>query len=245
MKVLVACEESQTVCTAFRERGHEAYSCDIQEPSGGHPEWHILGDALEAIEGQVTTMDGRTHDVGRWDLLIAHPPCTYLSNAGANRLRINGEIQEGRMQKAKAAKALFMAMLNADIPRIAVENPVPGSVHGLPPLLPDYPTVYVRRGLVQKDVPMAQKPALADGDGLRGADWKMGRRHTAWTGSSTGRMGKQRAAKSKGTLQNIHRNCQSYGRTMGMIIFVASRKCYGGKHEDSKSISNENIYVAH
>lgn len=137
MKVLIACEESQTVCTAFRERGHEAYSCDIQEPSGGHPEWHILGDALEAIKGGlITTMDGQTHDVGRWDLLIAHPPCTYLSNAGANRLRINGEIQEGRMEKAKAAKALFMAMLNADIPRIAVENPVPGSIHGLPPPTP-------------------------------------------------------------------------------------------------------------
>lgn len=66
MKVLVACEESQTVCKAFRESGHEAYSCDIQEPSGGHPEWHILGDALVAIEGgQVTTMDGQTLEINR------------------------------------------------------------------------------------------------------------------------------------------------------------------------------------
>lgn len=104
MKVLIACEESQTVCKAFRARWHEAYSCDIQEPSGWKPEWHILGDALKAIEGgQVTTMDGQAHDVGRWDLLIAHPPCTYLSNAGANLLRINGEIQDGRMKKAEAA----------------------------------------------------------------------------------------------------------------------------------------------
>lgn len=134
MKVLVACEESQAVCIAFRERGHEAYSCDIQEPSGGHPEWHILGDALQAIEGgSVTTMDGQIHEVGKWDLLIAHPPCTYLSNAGANRLRVNGEIQLGRMEKAKAARAMFMEMLDADIPRIAVENPVPGKIHGLPP----------------------------------------------------------------------------------------------------------------
>ena len=78
-KVLI---ESQTVCKAFRERGHEAYSCDIQEPSGGHPEWHILGDAIAALEGgKIVTMDGVTHDIGRWDLLIAHPPCTYLSNA--------------------------------------------------------------------------------------------------------------------------------------------------------------------
>jgi hypothetical protein len=82
VKVLIACEESQEVCKAFRAKGHEAYSCDIQEPSGGHPEWHILGDALKALEGgQVVTMDGATHDVGKWDLLIAHPPCTYLSNA--------------------------------------------------------------------------------------------------------------------------------------------------------------------
>ena len=81
MRVLIACEESQAVCIAFRARGHEAYSCDVQEPSGGHTEWHILGDALIAIEGgRVTTMDGVTHDVGKWDLLIAHPPCTYLSN---------------------------------------------------------------------------------------------------------------------------------------------------------------------
>lgn len=87
MRVLVACEESQEVCKAFRELGHEAYSCDIIEPSGGHPEWHILGDALVAIHGgQITTMDGAVHDVGKWDLLIAHPPCTYLSNAGAARL---------------------------------------------------------------------------------------------------------------------------------------------------------------
>lgn len=83
MKVLVACEESQTVCKAFRERGHEAYSCDIQEPSGGHPEWHILGDAMKAIEGgQIVTMDGKTHEIRKWDLLIAHPPCTYLTVTG-------------------------------------------------------------------------------------------------------------------------------------------------------------------
>ena len=83
MKVLVACEESQEVCKAFRELGHEAYSCDILEPSGGHPEWHILGDALKAVEaGEVATMDGQVHEVGKWDLLIAHPPCTYLAVSG-------------------------------------------------------------------------------------------------------------------------------------------------------------------
>lgn len=134
MKVLIACEESQTVCKAFRARGHEAYSCDIQEPSGGHPEWHILGDALKAIDGgQVTTMDGQTHDVGRWDLLIAHPPCTYLSKAGGNRLRVNGEIQTERYNKGLEAAEFFRAFLNADVPQIAVENPVPLKIFGLPP----------------------------------------------------------------------------------------------------------------
>mgnify|MGYP002521450583 CR=1 FL=1 len=87
MRVLIACEESQTECMAFRALGHEAYSCDIQKPSGGHPEWHILGDALEAVRGgQITTMDGQTHGIPGWDLMIAHPPCTYLSNAGARHL---------------------------------------------------------------------------------------------------------------------------------------------------------------
>ena len=134
MKVLIACEESQTVCKAFRARGHEAYSCDIQEPSGGKPEWHILGDALKAIEGgQVTTMDGQTHDVGRWDLLIAHPPCTYLSKAGGNRLRIDGFIQQDRYEKGQKAAEFFLKFLEADIPRIAVENPVPLKIFGLPP----------------------------------------------------------------------------------------------------------------
>lgn len=133
MKVLIACEESQRVCIAFRKRGHEAYSCDIQEPSGGHPEWHILGDALKAIEGgQVTTMDEQLHDIGRWDLMIAHPPCTYLSKAGGNRLRINGEIQQERFNKGVEAKSFFMCFHDAPIDKIAVENPVPLKIFGLP-----------------------------------------------------------------------------------------------------------------
>ena len=134
MKVLIACEESQRVCIAFREKGHEAYSCDILEPSGGHPEWHIHGDVLRVIGGgTVTTMDGKTHDIGKWDMMIAHPPCTYLSAAGACRMYPRkGEIDAARLEKAMAAKAFFMTLLNADIPRIAVENPKPLSVVKLP-----------------------------------------------------------------------------------------------------------------
>lgn len=136
MKVLVACEESQTVCKAFRARGHEAYSCDIQEPSGGNPEWHIMGDALPLINGrcEFETMDGQKHSIdGKWDLLIAHPPFTYLTNAGAVRMRVKGEIQPERFEKAMEAKEFFMAFYNADCDHIAVENPTPMKLVGLPP----------------------------------------------------------------------------------------------------------------
>lgn len=134
--VLVACEESQAVCLAFREIGCEAFSADLQDCSGGFPEWHIKGDCLELIDGYCSfiTQDGVEHFFpGRWDLLVAHPPCTYLSNAGANRLRIDGEIQEDRMEKARAAKDFFMRCLAADAKRVAVENPVAGAIHQLPP----------------------------------------------------------------------------------------------------------------
>ena len=126
MKVLVACEESQRVCVAFRKRGHEAYSCDIQEPSGGQPEWHILGDALRAIEGgRITTMDGKMHDIGRWDLLIAHPPCTYLTIAGNKWFKPEfAERFPNRKERRKEAVDFFMAIANADCDKIAIENPV-------------------------------------------------------------------------------------------------------------------------
>lgn len=135
MKVLVACEESQAVCIAFRKLGHEAYSCDTQECSGGHPEWHIKGDVLPLINGNkpFITMDGDLHAiVGTWDLLIAFPPCTYLTNAGSVRLRIKGEINKERMEKAVEAKAFFMKFLEADCQKICVENLTPGKIHQLP-----------------------------------------------------------------------------------------------------------------
>ena len=125
MKVLVACEESQRVCIAFRKRGHEAYSCDIQEPSGGHPEWHILGDALRAIEGgKVNTMDGKTHDIGRWELLIAHPPCTYLTLAGNKWFKPEfADRFPDRKKQRNEAVEFFLAIANADCDKIAIENP--------------------------------------------------------------------------------------------------------------------------
>lgn len=135
MRVLVACEESQAVCKAFRELGHEAYSCDIQPCSGGHPEWHIQGDVLPLIDGDCdfTTTDGSQHTiVGEWDLLIAHPPCTYLSNAGARFLYPKGVLNEDRLAKGLEAKKFFMEFYNANCPRIAIENPIPSKIYGLP-----------------------------------------------------------------------------------------------------------------
>jgi len=121
MKVLVACEESQAVCLEFRKIGHEAYSCDLQECSGGHPEWHIKADAREAM---------KLH----WDLIIAHPPCTYLSRAGATHLfdRAGRIINIDRYMKGMDGAAFFRMFLNADCEKVAIENPTPLKIFGLP-----------------------------------------------------------------------------------------------------------------
>lgn len=120
MKVLIACEESQRVCITFRNKGHEAYSCDIQECSGGHPEWHIQDDVLKHLDED-------------WDLIIAHPPCTYMSKAGARFMYPKaGQIDPQRLQLALEAKEFFMQIFNAPCDRICVENPTPLKVVGLP-----------------------------------------------------------------------------------------------------------------
>ena len=127
MKVLIACEESQTACKAFRERGHEAYSCDIQPPSGGHPEWHVQGDALKLLRGgEFETTDGQKHFVDKWDLLIAHPPCTYLTVSGNRWFNVDkyGDNARKRIVEREDAAAFFMAFINAPVEKIAVENPV-------------------------------------------------------------------------------------------------------------------------
>lgn len=140
MNILVACEESQAVTKELRRLGHNAFSCDLQECSGGHPEWHICGDALKLIAPtchSFETMDGIVHLLEKWDMLIAHPPCTYLSNAGAARLykRIDGKsyCELDRLSKGFDAKEFFMQFYNANIEKIAVENPIPSGVYRLPP----------------------------------------------------------------------------------------------------------------
>lgn len=136
MKVLIACEESQRVCTEFRRLGHEAYSCDIIDQSGGRPDWHIIGDVVPFLNGYCTftTTDGTQHIINSpWDLIIGHPPCTYLSNAGARHLYPNGILNMDRYQKGIEGKKLFMTILNVNCDRICVENPVPSKVYNLPP----------------------------------------------------------------------------------------------------------------
>lgn len=120
MRVLVACEESQRVCIEFRLLGHEAYSCDIEPCSGGHPEWHLQQDVTELLKI-------------KWDMIIAFPPCTYLSNAGAKHLWKDHVLNEERYMKGLEAKKFFMQFLNADCPRVAVENPVSSRIFGMPP----------------------------------------------------------------------------------------------------------------
>lgn len=136
MKVLIACEESQRVCIEFRKLGHEAYSCDIEPCSGGHEEWHIQNDVLPLLNGncEFQTVDGAVHRIdGKWDMIIAHPPCTYLSNAGAAWLYPKkGVLNQERHKQGLKAKEFFMQFYNADCEKIAVENPIPIRVFDLP-----------------------------------------------------------------------------------------------------------------
>lgn len=129
MKVLIACECSQTVCKEFRALGHEAYSCDIEEQYGGHPEWHIKGDCLEILRGgqMFKTEDGKEHTIDKWDLIIAHPPCTYLSNAATRSHSLKGATLEqinARTEKRIQAQEFFMRFAKVDCDKVAIENPV-------------------------------------------------------------------------------------------------------------------------
>jgi hypothetical protein len=134
MKVLVACEESQEVCKAFRERGHIAYSCDIMSCSGGHPEWHIRDNVLKVLRGgQFRTMDGIDHYVSSWDMVIAFPPCTHLAVSGAawfEKKRADGRQREGI--------EFFCNFLQTECEKVVIENPV-GIISGdyIPKYFPD------------------------------------------------------------------------------------------------------------
>ena len=141
MNVLIACEESQRVCSAFREKGHNAFSCDIEPCSGGHPEWHIMQDVIPLLNGRCSfkTMDGIEHSIdGKWDLIIAFPPCTHLAVSGAawfEKKRADGRQRE--------AIEFFCQFMKADCDRISIENPV-GIISGnyIPKWFPDIAEKY-------------------------------------------------------------------------------------------------------
>lgn len=144
--VLIACEESQAECKAFRELGHIAYSCDLQEcKKKGNPAWHIHDDALTYLAGNTrfVTQDGKKHWVPRWDLIIAHPPCTYLCKVGSMHLYKNRNayidiygvqlhVNSERWENMQKARRFFMKCLNAEARFVAVENPIPMRLANLP-----------------------------------------------------------------------------------------------------------------
>lgn len=161
MKVLVACEESQAVCAAFRELGHEAYSCDIQDCSGDHPEWHIKADALELLKL-------------KWDLIIAHPPCTYLSKAGGEPATGEWRNPTVTIRQGCSCNGVFYGLSQCGLPQnrsrksCAIEDFWPSSIQS------DHPAVHVRRTVDENNLPLAERPASSDGDGYSGANGEMG-----------------------------------------------------------------------
>lgn len=191
MKILIACEESQTICKAFREKGFEAYSCDIQECSGGKPEWHIVGDAISEAYS------------GKYDLMIAHPPCTYMSNAGARWMYPKaGQLSEERYILAQEAKEFFLKLLNAPIKHIAVENPLPLKVVNLPPysqiIQPyEYGDPYSKKTLMWlKNLPLLKPTNILQ-------------QYTPYLPSNTG--GKKRGQSySKGTSKNAKESSRTF-----------------------------------
>lgn len=222
MKVLIACEESQTVCKAFRARGHEAYSCDVQEPSGGHPEWHILGDALEAVKGgEIVTMDGQRHDVGEWDLVIAHPPCTYLTASSAVCLfNPDHTVKDwARERRGWEAKKFFLAMLDSGVDRVAVENPAPLRYFKLP----EYSQIiepYMfgdpwrkRTCLWLRGLPPLSATNVVEPEGL-------------WVGSTSSRREATRKVQSRYTLAS-HRDSKTRAKTFPGIA-AAMAEQWGG-----------------
>ena len=178
MKILVACEESQRVCMAFRKKGHEAYSCDIIECSGGHPEWHIQGDVLPLLKRKdngnngwhhffFTTTDGVEHSVDKWDMIIAFPPCTHLAVSGAahfEKKRADGRQREGI--------EFFCQFLNADCDKIVIENPV--GIIGGDYIKKHFPDLCEKYGLPKKPTQTIQPWMFGDNFNKKTCLWEKG-----------------------------------------------------------------------
>lgn len=212
MNILVACEESQRVCTAFRNKGHVAFSCDIQDCSGGHPEWHIKGDVTRILNGHCSFILQNGEMINfphEWDMIIAHPPCTYLSNAGSCRMFkiINGKkyIDYDRYEKMRDGKRFFEMFLNCNCPKVAIENPTPMKICELPPpsqkIQPfDFGHPYSKRTFLWlKGLP----PLFATG---------LCRDHVTWLPSNTSKF-----AKGAGGSRGAIRGSKNYAKTFSGI----------------------------
>ena len=184
MSVLVACEESRAVCVAFRKLGYEAYSCDLEPCSGGHPEWHIQADALELLKL-------------RWDIVIAFPPCTYLSNAGNRWLYHAGELNQGRYSEGMKAKDFFLKFLQATCFRYAAG--VSGN-----------PAVYVRPSVYKGNSPMASRASAAHGN-------RYSRSRIYMVSIQQTRQQWVCCSQWQSSVKNFFGNCAGNGRTMGAI----------------------------
>lgn len=200
MNILIACEESQRVCAKFRECGHNAFSCDILEPSGGHLEWHIHADVLPLLDGncEFQTMDGQTHIInGKWDLLIAFPPCTHLAISGARHFEVKRE--DGRQREGIE---FFAQFLSANCDHICIENPV-GIISGkyIEEWFPDLCEKY---GLPKKPTQIIQPWQFGDNAAKKTCLWLKGlptliptvfkepeMEYVEWEDKRTGRMKRQ------------------------------------------------------
>lgn len=170
MRVLIACEESQRVCIEFRKRGHEAYSCDIIDCSGGHPEWHIKSDVTRLLNGYVRfqTEDGLLHEINtRWDMIIAFPPCTDLAVSGARYF------EEKRKDGRQLNSILFFCQfLKADCDKIVIENPI--NIISGAYILKWYPEIADLYGLPKKPAQIIQPWFFGDNYGKSTCLWEKG-----------------------------------------------------------------------
>ena len=185
LNVLIACEESQAVCKEFRALGHRAFSCDIQECSGGHPEWHVCGDVLPLLNGDCTfqTSDTHTHtQVSEWDLIIAHPPCTFLTVSGNRWFNTDryGKKAERRWNDRVYGAVFFMQFVAAQCKHIAIENPigVMGSAYRKADqtIQPYEYGEHARKAtcLWLKGLPLLQPTEIVDMGEIRGAGFSVG-----------------------------------------------------------------------
>jgi len=157
-RILIACEESGIVTGEFIKLGYEnVWSCDIGPTSGNHPERHLQQDVIPLLKQQ-------------WDMLIAFPPCTYLSNAGNRWLWQGGQLNQQRYEKGMVAKDFFLKILNTDCPRIAIENPLHARIYNMPPHSQEIQPWQFGHPVTKKNTLMAKGITTIDIHGYCGTD---------------------------------------------------------------------------